>query len=361
MLNDTQGGGGHRERTGAAASSSQSIASLQSLLNNISESTTGTLCFAVAVVGLLIAVLIGVFVVVAHVNRLSSHTRVTITSLPTGVSPQLPTDYSPMDMRRARYILTMGDGFANGLGVSNVDRDSWFSMLRKRNMPRAMPLRLASSYATVDDLTAQRDHLAQLYPNGLDGLAVVVIFAGGEDIVSALLESPGAEDDIMPAEVATRVSAFAASLLHNTTLFPNGVFVFTVDYPDPTNGLNYISAAMLQCEAPLEAWLNQPGAFSEAYTRALDLHSAALQAGAIEGNFAHVPLRHVLRRHGYNRAVVLSQSDSSAPRSSVTAVQSDEETGPLFADCVYLNNAGQRHLSDLLWMFINNQPYFQLY
>jgi hypothetical protein len=261
--------------------------------------------------------------------------------------PRTPASYTPLPTASLTYLLVFGDSSASGDGVLDRDTDAWYVSFAARFAPQATVVRLAQSLARIGDLPRQLDRLAQLYPRGLSGHVAVVLQAGAEDVLDAVLTASSRRFDV--DSWSGQIAQFASTLLANTSVFPPAAVaskrLYTLDYADASSSLGYISPLEMQCRVPLDSLLNAPAAPQSGaqLVRAFDVFSYALALRARD-SYSAVPLRLALGARGFGRAITQRQNTSAlAP--------------PMFADCFFLNALGQRAVADLLAAHIEQRPF----
>lgn len=354
-------------------------------LSNIREMTVASWLGFICVLALL-ATLLGL--VIALVARGSgaatrhsssggnSASAASVADATTGYPVVLPPNYSSGKSKTARVVLVFGDSAAAGQGVPTANRNtqSWYGLLHSQYLPTSTLISVATQYATSADLPSQLDRLASMYPKGfLDASAVVALIqVGAEDLLNTFGSATTIPASGTVPATASRINQFAQQLLANRTLFASAesVFVYALDYVDATNGFAYVPPEQQQCQVPFDRVFNTPGDTSARLVNAFDVFSVALESQSLVGKFfAHVPLRHALQRHGYNRAYVLDVENQASPVVALgvsASIVSYVKPTPaqltwmprLFDDCFFLNTNGQARVADLVWAFVSAQSQY---
>jgi len=260
----------------------------------------------------------------------------------------LPSSYTLGGPATAKYILVFGDGTASGSGVTNIQQ-TWFNIFKARFMPLAQVLKFSQPQARVSQLQHQFEAFRDMFPNGIDGPAIVFVACGMDDLLDALGD---------PALVSgantnpSMIEMFVQTIIDNTSSFPHGVYVYLVDYADASNGLGHIDPLDHVCTPPLDAKLNALSANPSPWSRALLLHSAALASIARRKSVAAIATHYLFARNGFNRAYV-----RALPPALEDSTVIDNE---LFQDCTLLSSEGQSALANVVWAYVKNEPVSQL-
>jgi len=179
---------------------------------------------------------------------------------------------------------------------------------------------------------------------------MLVLAVGALDLVDAITPAPttSVEDALAALEDALQAITDAIALL-----FPHGVYVYVLDYPDASNGYGFISPSSLSCDAPFDALLNVAMPVPSAWTHTLKALSTVAAHGAVDQGFAFVPLRFLLGRLGGNRDLI--RAEPPAFEDTVASHHDD-----VFAsDCWSLNAEGHRKIADVIRAFLQHQSVLQ--